>query len=809
MPSDTLDFSKIMILDGAMGTVLQSRGLKPGGVPELLNLEQPELLMGVYRDYIAAGSDVIYANTFGANALKLQRTGKSVEEIVSAAIKLAKDAAAGTNVKVALDIGPLGELLEPMGTLPFARAYELFQEVARAGVAAGADLAVIETMTDLYEAKAALLAVKENTHLPALVTMSFEESGRTFTGCTVASMARTLTGLGADAIGLNCSLGPDKLAPLLRELCENTPLPVIAKPNAGLPDPVDGHYDMDAAAFANVLAPMADAGVSVFGGCCGTSPEYVRALAQRLKGKTPVSRCFKRESFVCTPVKPLPLTGVRVIGERINPTGKKRFQQALLENDMDYILDMAVQQEDAGADILDVNVGYPGVDEVTMLPRVVKALQGTTSLPLMLDSSNAAALEAGLRVYNGKAAVNSVNGDREVMERILPLIKKYGASVVGLCLDKSGVPQTAEQRFEIAKRILDAALSYGIPREDVWIDCLTLTVSAQQEQARETLKALRMVREELGLQTVLGVSNISFGLPNRALVTRTFLIEAMHAGLTLPILNPNLAELMDAVAAFRVLSGEDESCRAYVERFADYEPPKTSASNIVSSAKKEKPAQNAASGAAPTSAGDALDDAVIRGLKAEAAALAAELLETETELALVDGHLIPALDKVGEGYEAGRVFLPQLLSAAQAAQAVFEVIRARLAERGGESVKRGRLLVATVRGDVHDIGKNIVKTVLENYGYDVVDLGRDVPPEAVVNAVREQNIHLVGLSALMTTTLAAMEETVALLRQLPDPPKTFVGGAVVTPEYAERIGADYYAKDAKASVEIAREVFGQ
>lgn len=800
MPSDTLDFSKIMILDGAMGTVLQSRGLKPGGVPELLNLTEPELLMGVYRDYIAAGSDVIYANTFGANALKLQRTGKNVEEIVSAAIKLAKDAAAGTNVKVALDVGPLGELLEPMGTLPFERAYELFQEVARAGAAAGADLVVIETMTDLYETKAALLAVKENTELPVLATMSFEESGRTFTGCTVASMARTLTGLGADAIGLNCSLGPDKLAPLLRELCENTPLPVIAKPNAGLPDPVDGHYDMDAQSFANVLAPMADAGVSVFGGCCGTSPDYVRALAQRLKGKTPVSRSFKRESFVCTPVKPLPLTGVRVIGERINPTGKKRFQQALLENDMDYILDMAVQQEDAGADILDVNVGYPGVDEAMMLPRVVKALQGTTSLPLMLDSSNAAALEAALRVYNGKAAVNSVNGDREVMERILPLIKKYGASVVGLCLDKNGVPQTAEQRFAIAKRILDAALSCGIPREDVWIDCLTLTVSAQQEQARETLKALRMVREELGLQTVLGVSNISFGLPNRALVTRTFLIEAMHAGLTLPILNPNLAELMDAVAAFRVLSGEDESCRAYIERFADYEPPKVGAANIVSSAKKEQPAQSIAL---------TLDDAVIRGLKTEAAALAAELLETETELALVDGHLIPALDKVGEGYEAGRVFLPQLLSAAQAAQAVFEVIRTRLAERGGESVKRGKLLVATVRGDVHDIGKNIVKTVLENYGYDVVDLGRDVPPEAVVDAVREQGIRLVGLSALMTTTLAAMEETVALLRQLPDPPKTFVGGAVVTPEYAKRIGADYYAKDAKASVEIAREVFGQ
>ena len=800
MPSKTLDFNRIMILDGAMGTVLQSRGLKPGGVPELLNLEQPELLRGVYRDYIAAGSDVIYANTFGANALKLSRTGKSVAEIVSAAIRLAKEAAAGTEVKVALDVGPLGELLEPMGTLPFERAYELFAEVVRAGAAAGADLAVIETMTDLYETRAALLAVKENSDLPVLVTMSFEESGRTFTGCTVASMAHTLTGLGADAIGLNCSLGPDRLAPLLRELCEHTPLPVIAKPNAGLPDPVDGHYDMDAGAFANILAPMAEAGVSVFGGCCGTSPDYVRAVAQRLKGREPARRAPKRESFLCTPVKPLPITGVRVIGERINPTGKKRFQQALLENDMDYILDLAVQQEDAGADILDVNVGYPGVDEASMLPRVVKALQGTVSLPLMLDSSNAEALAAALRVYNGKAVVNSVNGDAEVQARILPLIKKYGAAVVGLTLDKNGVPQTAEQRFAIAKRILAAALSYGIPREDVWIDCLTLTVSAQQEQARETLTALRRVREELGLQTVLGVSNISFGLPNRPLVTRTFLVEAMHAGLTLPILNPNQTELMDAVAAFRVLSGEDESCRAYVERFADYEPPKAGASVIVSPAKKEKPAQSAAL---------TLDDAVIRGLRAEAAALATELLETETELALVDGHLIPALDKVGEGYEAGRVFLPQLLSAAQAAQAVFEVIRTRLAEKGGESVKRGKLLVATVRGDVHDIGKNIVKTVLENYGYEVVDLGRDVPPEAVAAAVREQGIRLVGLSALMTTTLSAMEETVSLLRQLPEPPRTFVGGAVVTPDYAKRIGADYYAKDAKASVEIAREIFGQ
>lgn len=797
MPSKTLDFSRVVILDGAMGTVLQSRGLPPGGVPELLNLERPELLLEVYRDYIAAGSDVIYANTFGANALKLGRTGKSVEEIVHAAVTLAKEAAAGTDVLVALDIGPLGELLEPLGTLRFERACELFRDVARCGAAAGADLAVIETMSDLYEAKAALLAVKENTDLPAFVTMSFEETGRTFTGCTVASMARTLTALGADAVGLNCSLGPDKLAPLLREVCENTHLPVIAKPNAGLPDPVDGHYDMDAATFADILAPLAETGVSVFGGCCGTSPDYVRALAERLKGRACVRRQPPRASVVCTPVRALRIDGVRVVGERINPTGKKRFQQALLENDLDYILDMAAAQEDAGADILDVNVGYPGVDETEMLPRVVKAIQGMSSLPLMLDSSNAEALEAALRVYNGKAVVNSVNGDEEARARILPLIRKYGAAVVGLTLDKSGVPQTAEQRLAIARRILDDALARGIPREDVWIDCLTLTVSAQQDQARETLRALRMVREELGLQTVLGVSNISFGLPNRPLVTRTFLTEALNAGLTVPILNPNLGELMEAVAAHRVLAGEDEGCRAYIERFADWKPSTPSAS-----------AARPAARPAAVETGDALQDAVMRGLKAEAAALARTALETEDELAIVDGHLIPALDKVGEGYEKGTMFLPQLLSAAQAAQAVFEVIRESAANKGTPSVKRGSLLVATVRGDVHDIGKNIVKTVLENYGYQVWDLGRDVAPEAVAQAAHEKGARLVGLSALMTTTLAAMEETVALLKALPDPPKTFVGGAVVTPEYAARIGADFYAKDAKESVEIARRIFG-
>lgn len=784
------DFFKngIVLLDGAMGTVLQQKGLPPGGQPELLNLTDPELMESIYKEYIAAGSQVVYTNTFGANGLKLRRTGHSVDEIIGAAVAAAKRAAAGTGVRVALDMGPLGELLEPMGSLTFERAYELFREMAEAGERAGADLAVIETMTDLYEAKAALLAVKENTALPVFVTMSFDESGRTFTGCTVPSMARTLEGLGADAIGLNCSLGPDLLAPLLKELCGNTRLPVIAKPNAGLPDPVDGHYDMGPEAFVEALLPCLEAGVTIFGGCCGTSPDYIRQLSAALRGKTPAPRRYDAVSFVCTPVTPKRLDGVRVIGERVNPTGKKRFQQALLEDDLDYILDVAIQQEDAGADILDVNVGYPGVDEVSMLPRVVKKIQSAVSLPLQLDSSNPDALEAGLRVYNGKAAVNSVNGEPEVLERILPIVKKYGASVVGLALDKGGIPQTAEGRVAIARRILDAALAYGIPKEDVWIDCLTLTVSAQQEQAVETLRALRTVREKLGLQNVLGVSNISFGLPNRPLITQNFLIQAMYAGLTLPIINPNQKEMMDAVAAFRVLSGEDQQCRAYVDRFAG---------------------QPAATQAAPAAAGDlTLDDAIFKGLKSDAGRLAKAALATESELDLVEGHLIPALDRVGEEYEQGRLFLPQLLSAAQAAQAVFEVIRASIAEKGGAPVKKGKLVIATVQGDIHDIGKNIVKTVLENYGYDVIDLGKDVPPETIVNTVVEQNIRLVGLSALMTTTLPAMEETIRQLHQLPNPPVTFVGGAVVTPEYAKKMGADYYSKDARESVAIAKEVLG-
>jgi len=777
------DMTKLTFLDGAMGTMLQRGGMKPGELPELIALTNPALLTSIHRQYIDAGADIVYANTFGANRRKLQKLGVTVEEVVCAAIAAAKKACEGTTARVALDIGPLGELLEPLGTLDFESAADMFAELVRAGVKAGADLIAIETMTDLQEARAALIAAKENSDLPVIVTMTFDENGRTFTGCTAASMAATLTGLGADAIGLNCSLGPKQLLPILQELCATTHLPVIAKPNAGLPDPVDGHYDLSPADFAEAMAEAVAAGVSVVGGCCGTDPAYIRALHARVADMVPGQREIRRKSLVCTAAKAVAIDGVRVIGERINPTGKKRFQQALLEKDFDYIVDMAVQQEDAGADILDVNVGYPGVDEAAMLPLVVRKLQEATSLPLMLDSTNPAALEAGLRVYCGKAAVNSVNGDAQALAKLLPIVKKYGASVVGLTLDENGLPHTAQERIAIANRILEAAQAHGIPREDLWIDCLTLTVSAQQEQAAHTLAAIRHVTQVLGLPTVLGVSNISFGLPNRPLMTQTFLIVAMHAGLALPIINPNLKEMMDAVAAFRVLSGEDEGCRAYVERFANAAPSTTPA-------------------AAATMT---LDDAIIRGLKGDAAKLARAALAESTGLELVEKHLIPALDKVGADYEAGRAFLPQLLSAAQAAQAVFAVIQDSMGE--SEAIRKDKVIIATVKGDIHDIGKNIVKTVMANYGYDMLDLGRDVPPETITETTQRENVRLVGLSALMTTTLPAMEETVRQLQRLENPPQIMLGGAVVTQDYAESLGC-HYARDAKAAVEIARRILG-
>jgi len=785
---------KLIYLDGAMGTMLQKAGLKPGACPEMLNIRDPGAVTAVHRAYIEAGSGIIYANTFGANRYKLRGSGCQPAELIEAGVRCARTAAAGTDVLTALDIGPVGQLLEPYGPLPFREAYDVFREMLTAGERAGAELVVFETMTDLYEVKAAVLAAKENTSLPVFVTMTFERGGRTFTGCSVAAMAAVLDGLGVDAMGVNCSLGPEEIFPLAEELCALTDTPVIVKANAGLPDPATGRYSITAEAFAEAMLPYTAIGVSYIGGCCGTEPDYIRALAAVTGGETAVRRPVRRRSVVCTPTRVVEIDGVRVIGERINPTGKKRFRQAVLDGDMDFIVRQAAEQADAGAHILDVNVGVPGVDEAAVMERTVRAVQAVTDLPLQIDSSDTAALEAGLRAVNGKAIINSVNGERDKLEKVLPLAKKYGAAVVGLTMDENGIPATAEGRFAIAKRILDAAEAAGIPREDVFIDCLTLTVSAEQDKARETLRAVSMVRDSLGLHCVLGVSNVSFGLPERDLVTAGFLTLALAAGLDMPIVNPNTECVMDAVRVFNVLYGHDRNAEAYMAACAG---------------RRRTEAAQAAIPGTPDGPGRALMDAVEKGLKEDCRRLTETLLRAgaeETEI--IDGFLIPALDRVGNGFECGELFLPQLISAAGAASAAFELIRASIARRGAPSVSKGRLIVATVKGDIHDIGKNIVKTILENYGYTVIDLGRDVPPERVVRAAVEQDVRLVGLSALMTTTLGSMEETIRALRRSGHECKIWVGGAVMTPEYAEKIGADYYARDAKESVDIARRVLG-
>lgn len=779
--------SDFILLDGAMGTMLQAAGLPVGQLPEFWNLTNGETVTAIQKQYVDAGSHIIYANTFGANRHKLSGCGHSVREVVMAGVCAAKKAAEGTDTQVALDIGPIGQLLEPLGTLSFDEAYDIYQEMVTAGAEAGADLIVFETMSDLYEVKAGVLAAKEHTDLPVWVTMTFEATGRTFVGVTVPAMALTLTGLGVDAIGFNCSLGPKELLDMAEELRHWTDLPLILKPNAGLPDPATGAYTITPEEFARELCPAAEKGVTIFGGCCGTTPDFIRALQTVFADVKLPRRPGADRRGVCSATCVTELRGVRVIGERINPTGKKRFQQALREGDMGYILERGLEQQDAGAEILDVNVGLPGIDEKKMMIRVVKSLQSVVELPLQIDSSDPAAIEAGLRYYNGKPIVNSVNGNREVLEQILPLCKKYGAAVVGLCMDHEGIPQTAEARVAIGKRILDAALEFGIPKEDVFLDCLTLTVSAQQEQAVETLKALRYIREELGLHTVLGVSNISFGLPAREHITVSFLTQAMAAGLDLPIVNPNQAAIMDAVASYRVLSGQDKDSAAYIERFA----------NTVSTPAAAQPSGNMT-----------IETAIGRGLKEETAALTEKALETMTELDVVNTMLIPALDKVGQRYEKQEIFLPQLINAANAACEGFEIIKTRIAKRGEGSVSKGKIVMATVYGDIHDIGKNIVRVVLENYGYTVIDLGRDVPVETVVEAVIREDVRLVGLSALMTTTVVSMAETIAAIRASGHPCKIWVGGAVLTPEYAAEIGADYYAKDAKQSVDIAKEVFG-
>ena len=789
---------RFVFLDGGMGTQLQQRGLQPGQKPELAALEMPEILTAIHADYAAAGADLLLANTFGANARKLAGTGYSVAQVLEASLACARRGAVSTGALVGLDIGPLGELLAPAGTLPFTDAYAAFAEIVEAGVAAGADFVFLETMTDLYELKAAILAAKEHSHLPVFVSMSFESRGRTFTGCTVESYGVTAAGLGADAIGINCSLGPAEILPFAQRLCRTVPagIPVFVKPNAGLPNP-DGSYNLDAAEFAREMQAYATIGVSMVGGCCGTTPEYIARLRAVFGALTPAQKVPVRRSCLCTPVRFVEVDGITVVGERINPTGKKRLQQALREGDSAYPCTQAVAQAEAGAQVLDVNAGLPGIDEAATLERLVTDLQAVTDLPLELDSSNPEALSRALRVYNGKPIVNSVNGEQKTLDTILPLCKKYGAAVVGLTMDEQGIPTSAEGRFAIAQKIVAAATAAGIPKEDIYIDCLTLTASAQQEGAVQTLEALRRCKQELGVRTILGVSNISFGLPCRGYLNTTFLTMAMAAGLDLAIMNPNTPEMMAAVRAYRVLTAQDSQSRDYVAVYADVQ---IQTQQVSKTAVAESPS---------AAAGDALFEAVRRGLKAEAHEAARQALSTREPLDVVNASLIPALDVVGDGFEKGTIFLPQLLQAATAAQAAFEVVKEKIAAQGQpQTAGKGKIVVATVKGDVHDIGKNIVRVILENYGYDVLDLGRDVPPERVVEAVRTTGARLVGLSALMTTTVPNMKATIDALHQAKLPCQVWVGGAVLTPSFAKEIGADFYCKDAKASADLAKQILG-
>ena len=797
--------SNTILLDGGMGTMLQAAGLKLGAHPEELNITDPALIEGIHGQYAAAGSRIVNANTFGASAHKLAGSAYTLEQVITAGIENCKRACAPYGALTALDVGPLGELLEPSGTLAFEDAVAEYARIVKAGEAAGADLIFFETYTDLYELKAALLAAKENTHLPILASMSFEAGGRTFTGCTVESFAATARGLGADAVGINCSLGPKEIFPMAKRLAEAVPgnFPVFVKPNAGLPRADGSGYDITPQLFALQMKPYRELRLFAAGGCCGTTPEFIKLLNGTFAGCTPGRPAHRMPSVLCTPVDTVTVDGITVVGERINPTGKKRFQQALREGDMNYVLEQAVSQAEAGAQILDVNVGAPGVDEPVLMEQVVKALQSVTSLPLQLDSSNVEALARGLRVYNGKPIVNSTNGELEKLAAILPLCKKYGAAIVGLAIDEKGIQPKAADRVAIARRITEAALAAGIPREDIYIDCLTLTASAQQEDVLATVQALEACKKELGVRTVLGVSNISFGLPCRTYLNTTFLTMAMYAGLDLAIMNPSSEEMMAAVYAYNVLTNRDKQSTKYIERFADRVP----ASTALAQAAKAVPAASAAE-AELTGPYAALMKAVEKGLKGDAAAHTRALLAEKQPLEVVDEALIPALDIVGAKYEKGTLFLPQLLQAASAAQSAFEEIKTAIAQKGEGSASKGRIVLATVKGDVHDIGKNIVRVILENYGFEVLDLGRDVPVETVVDTVREKDVHLVGLSALMTTTLKSMEETIAALHAAKLDCKIMVGGAVLTPEYAEKIGADWYAKDAKRSADIAKEFFG-
>ena len=777
-----------LFFDGGMGSILQERGLAAGELPETWNITRPEEIQSIHRAYLDAGSDIINTNTFGANALKFP---DNLREIVETAVSNAKEArrqSGREDAYIALDLGPTGRLLQPMGDLPFEQAVELFGEVVRIGAAAGVDLVLIETMSDSYELKAAVLAAKENCVLPVLATVIFDENGKMLTGGTVDSVAAMLEGLRVDALGVNCGLGPKQMLPIVKRLTEVSSLPVIVNPNAGLPRSENGKtvYDIDADEFAALMGEIADLGVQVLGGCCGTTPAHIRKMIETCKGHYFVPVEPKHRTVVSSFSQAVEIGQKPVIiGERINPTGKSKFKAALRENNIEYILSEGLAQEDNGAHILDVNVGMPEIDEPAMMERVVTRLQGVTALPLQIDTSDTAAMERGMRLYNGKPMINSVSGKREIMEAVFPLVKKYGGVVVGLTLDENGIPDSAEGRVQIAKKIYDTAAQYGIGKEDIVIDGLAMTISSDSRSALVTLETLRRVRDELGGHTILGVSNISFGLPQREIINANFFTMALQNGLSCAIINPNTDAMMRAYRAFLALTDQDAQCAGYIAAYGN---------------QPTVAPQAAADSAIP------LGESIERGLRERAAQAAKAALQTVPPLELVNTELIPALDRVGKGFEAGTVFLPQLLMSAEAAKAAFEVVKD--AMRGAPQATRGKIILATVKGDIHDIGKNIVKVLLENYGYQVLDLGKDVAPEVIVDTAIQEEVALIGLSALMTTTVVSMEQTIRLLREKKPDTKVVVGGAVLTQEYADSIGADCYARDAMATVHYADSVFG-
>ena len=786
---------ELLYFDGGMGTLLQERGLQPGELPETWNLLHAEEIREIHRKYIEAGSDIVLTNTFGANALKFHDDAYSLEEIVNAAVGHVKAAAEqagnGRRIYTALDIGPTGKLLKPMGDLDFETAYEAYKEVMIYGEKAGADLIHIETMSDTYELKAAVLAAKENTSLPVFATTIFDERGKLLTGADVPSVVALLEGLRVDAFGINCGMGPEQMIPILEQITKYSSLPVIVKPNAGLPKQKNGqtYYDVSPEEFAEVMKKIVEMGAVVIGGCCGTTPDHIKAMADacRMIPIKPVEK--KNFTMVSSYGQSVFLgTGSKIIGERINPTGKKRFKQALKEHDLDYILREGITQQDNGAHILDVNVGLPDIDEPALMKEVVQELQSVTSLPLQIDTVDVEAMEGALRIYNGKAMVNSVSGKQESMDKVFPLIQKYGGVVIGLALDENGIPADAEGRVQVAKKIIAEAAKYGIEKKDIVIDALAMTISSEPEGAKITLETLRRLRDEVGVCTVLGVSNISFGLPSRPIVNSIFYTMAMQNGLSVGIINPGSEDMMKAWYAFHALMALDSNCEKYIARYA--QQPGTT------------PVQAAGGKHTMT-----LQSAIERGLKEEASSITAELAEQKDALDIINEELIPALNNVGEGFEKGTVFLPQLLMSAESAKSAFAVLKERMDQSGEVQEKKGKVILATVKGDIHDIGKNIVKVLLENYSFDVIDLGKDVPPEKVVETVLEQDVHLVGLSALMTTTVVSMEETIRQLREKAPDCLVMVGGAVLNQDYVDMIGAEFYGKDAMQSVHYAQKVF--